>query len=104
MDGSSVGRDDLKISDLLIYAAEKIKHMTFNSEDSLNKRTLLVENKLSAQELQATATRAVSQVLLSSTGVLEMNGSSSELPSSRASEANPDFMLEAMAQIGRAHV
>ena len=57
-----------------------------------------MENKLSAQELQAAATRAVSQVLLSSTGVLEMNGSSSELPSSRASEANPDFMLEAMAQ------
>ena len=26
MDGSSVGRDDLKISDLLIYAAEKIKN------------------------------------------------------------------------------
>ena len=100
MDGSRVGRDDLKISDLLICDAEKIKHMTSNSEDSLNKRTLLVENKLSAQELQATATRAVSQVLLSSTGVLEMKSSSSELPSSVTSVADLDSMLEGMAQSG----
>ncbi|KAL6463466.1 hypothetical protein MHYP_G00278570 [Metynnis hypsauchen] len=100
MDGSSVRKADLRTSDLLNAAAEKIKHIISNSEDSIDKRTLLEQNKRqNAEELQAKATRAVSQVLLS-TGVWEVNGGSPEMPSSLESEADLDSVLDAMAQSG----
>ncbi|KAL7828688.1 hypothetical protein SRHO_G00323220 [Serrasalmus rhombeus] len=100
MDGGSVGKADFRTSDVLNAAAEKIKHFISNSEDSINKRILLEQSKRqNAEELQAKASKAVSQVILSS-GVWELNGGSPKMPSSLASEADLDSMLEAMAQSG----
>ncbi|KAL7877414.1 hypothetical protein SRHO_G00040570 [Serrasalmus rhombeus] len=93
MDGGSVDRTDLRTSDLLNAAAEKIKQIISSSEDSTNKRTLLEQSKRqNAEELQAKATRSVSPVLLESI-VLEVNGGSPEMPSSLASEANLDSVF-----------
>ncbi|KAL7877386.1 hypothetical protein SRHO_G00040290 [Serrasalmus rhombeus] len=93
MDGGSVDRTDLRTSDLLNAAAEKMKQIISSSEDSTNKRTLLEQSKRqNAEELQAKATRSVSPVLLESI-VLEVNGGSPEMPSSLASEANLDSVF-----------
>ncbi|KAL7873915.1 hypothetical protein SRHO_G00048850 [Serrasalmus rhombeus] len=55
---------------------------------------------LTPEELQIKTTRAVSQLLLSSTGILDMSSISPEMPSSLTSETDLDSMLEAMAHSG----
>ncbi|KAL6481728.1 hypothetical protein MHYP_G00098080 [Metynnis hypsauchen] len=97
LNGSSAdGRADYKTTDLLIAAAEKLNQMATSS--NLEER-LIVRHK-PREELQTKATRAVSQILLISTGVLEKSIRSPKIPSSLTSETNLDSMLEAMAEAG----
>ncbi|KAB5523478.1 hypothetical protein PHYPO_G00153020 [Pangasianodon hypophthalmus] len=87
MEGTRVGRLDLKQSrDLLIAASEQIKHLASlsSSVESLNKKE---KAQLSHQHFQTEAHRAVSQVLLINTGVLEMDTSDSDLPHSHTCQA-----------------
>ena len=102
LSGSSAGRADRKTIDQLIAGAEKLKLMT--SSSTLEEHLSMLKQKDKAQlpheDVQEKATRAVSQVLLSSSGIWDRNSSSSEMPSSLASETNLDSMLEAMAEAG----
>ncbi|KAL6485916.1 hypothetical protein MHYP_G00053080 [Metynnis hypsauchen] len=98
LSGSSAGRADQKASDRLIAAAENLKQVSSSptSEEHLS----MHEQKDKHEDVQEKATRAVSQVLLSSSGVWERNSSSPEMPRSLASEMDLDSMLEAMAEAG----
>ena len=96
LDGSSAGTADYKTTNLLNAATERLKRMATSS--NLEKR-LIVRHKPQGG-LQTKATRAVSQILLISTGVLEKSSRSPEIPSSLASETGLDSMLEAMAEAG----
>ncbi|XP_036416234.1 uncharacterized protein LOC118800168 [Colossoma macropomum] len=101
LDSSSAGRADSKTGDLLITAAEKLIEMTSSSQsERLSRHKKKHKAQLSHEDLQAKATRAVGQVLLSSAGVWERNSSSPEMPSSLASQTDLDSMLEAMTKAG----
>ncbi|KAL6473647.1 hypothetical protein MHYP_G00172080 [Metynnis hypsauchen] len=102
LDGNSAERTDHKTSDLLRATAERLIQTATTSD--LEKSVFVDYRKQKAdlppEELQTKATMAVSQLLLSSTGVLDMSSSSPEMPSSLASETDLDSMLEAMAHSG----
>ncbi|XP_066525056.1 uncharacterized protein [Hoplias malabaricus] len=94
MKGSSEGRTDENVSDLLTIAAERIRQMStpLKSEESPSVENMIQKPQLQQEELQAIATKAVSQVLLNSAGVWEKASSSSDFPSSPR--------MEAMAEAG----
>ncbi|KAL7852463.1 hypothetical protein SRHO_G00182480 [Serrasalmus rhombeus] len=96
LDGSTGGRADSKTTDLLIDAAERLNQMATSS----NLEELLIVRHKPREELQTKAARAVSQILLISTGVLEKSSRSPKIPSSLDSETDLDSMLEAMAEAG----
>ncbi|KAL6477101.1 hypothetical protein MHYP_G00156000 [Metynnis hypsauchen] len=102
LEGNSAERTDHKTSDLLRATAERLIQTATTSE--VEERMFVDYEKqkihLPPEELQTKAARAVSQLLLSSTGVWDMSSSSPEMPSSLASETDLDPMLEAMARSG----
>ncbi|KAL7872181.1 hypothetical protein SRHO_G00071640 [Serrasalmus rhombeus] len=102
LSGSSAGTADRRTSDRLIAATEKLKKLTpsSTSEEHLSMHEQKDKAQMPHEDVQEKATRAVSQVLLSSSGVWEKNSCSPDMPSSPDSEMDLDSLSEAMAEAG----